>query len=116
MSDSRVVEHLHTVAEEDTAKGSEGAHEIGLDGDRGLDAASIGRSHETRTARHGEGQLTWSSRRLKHRMGALRCESWVEDIGASRWKVRGNSVKRNAPCMGGWTNLWKSRGATRESR
>lgn len=41
-------------AKKDTAKGGEGAHNIGLDCDGSLDKASVGRGHDRSAATHIE--------------------------------------------------------------
>lgn len=44
------------ITEEDTTEGSESAHQVGLDSDRGLDAASVDAAHGGHsTTRHCEG-------------------------------------------------------------
>jgi hypothetical protein len=41
------------ITEEDTTKGGKGTHEIGLEGNWGLDALNVGRPRKDRSTRHG---------------------------------------------------------------
>ena len=55
------IDVARVIAEEDTSKGSKGTHKIGFDGDGGLNAASVRRSDQARSARHDEGGPVISS-------------------------------------------------------
>lgn len=52
---SNTVDVTRIVTEEDTAKGREGANQVGLPGDRGLDAVDIVRDRQRATRHDGQG-------------------------------------------------------------